>query len=965
MRNDPRGSCWTQWDLHFHTPASFDYKNKSITNQQIVENLISAGIEAVAVTDHHRMDVERIEELQSLAEGKITVFPGIEFRSELGGKDSVHFIGIFPEDCNVSHIWTTLMGRLGVTYEDIARKGGDEAIYVDFKNGAECIKELGGLISVHAGRKSNSIEEIGNAQAFKRALKSDMLLDFVDMVEVGAVRDEESYREIVFPAIKKHLPIVIGSDNHDVLNYSRKAPCWIKANCTFDGLKHVLHEPEERVFLGDIPPSVAKLKGGDRTKYIRSIAISKLPDSTLPEIWFDCEVPLNSGLVAIIGNKGSGKSALADVMGLLGDSKNGKTFSFLHRDRFCQPKNNRGQHYESTMTWESGGTAKRKLHESVADGTRESVRYLPQAHLESVCNDLSNPDTGSFSVELKSVIFSHVKREDRLEKASLDELIAYKTQETNEAISLCKSDLRLRVAELVGIEKQLSPVHRKSLEEQLAAKKRELVAHDEAKPKSVQKPDDGTPETQSKTEEVERKIEAGQLKIGNIDKEISRLKADKNEHAKNVAAANRLLGRIENFEKQIQKFRIDSEEDCLQLSLKAEDLISIAIKSKDIEAKKAVSESKIAEIERKLAPDDPKALTAALAEASKEVDALRTELDQPNKEYQQYLKDLGEWEKLRKSIIGSKDEPGTVEYLNEQMSALSSLPDHVENKINKCIEIALQIYGHIESLADEYKKLYQPVQQFIEQHPLAEDHFELRFEASIVERGFVEGLLKLIHQSRKGTFNGSDDGRRRAHHLAESADLKNLNGVREFLEGIVYSLRNDVRSDTPAPVSVLDQLRSTASPESLYEFVFGLSYLNPFYTLSWNGKEIGQLSPGERGTLLLVFYLLIDKDDIPLIIDQPEENLDNQTVFNVLVPSLQEAKKRRQIIIVTHNPNLAVVCDADQVVHSALDKNDGNRISYMSGAIENQQINQHLVDILEGTWPAFENRKKKYREATT
>ena len=50
------------------------------------------------------------------------------------------------------------------------------------------------------------------------------------------------------------------------------------------------------------------------------------------------------------------------------------------------------------------------------------------------------------------------------------------------------------------------------------------------------------------------------------------------------------------------------------------------------------------------------------------------------------------------------------------------------------------------------------------------------------------------------------------------------------------------------------------------------------------------MSPGERGTLLLVFYLLLDKDDIPLVIDQPEENLDNQTVYELLVPCMKEAR---------------------------------------------------------------------------
>ena len=146
----------------------------------------------------------------------------------------------------------------------------------------------------------------------------------------------------------------------------------------------------------------------------------------------------------------------------------------------------------------------------------------------------------------------------------------------------------------------------------------------------------------------------------------------------------------------------------------------------------------------------------------------------------------------------------------------------------------------------------------------------------------------------------------------------------------------------------------------MYDYLYSLEYLKPHYTLQWAGKEIEQLSPGERGTLLLVFYLLIDRSDIPLVIDQPEENLDNQTVYEILVPSIKEAKDRRQIVLVTHNPNLAVVCDADQIIHASLDKDNGNRITYITGALENPLINRKVVDVLEGTRPTFDNREKKY-----
>jgi len=111
---------------------------------------------------------------------------------------------------------------------------------------------------------------------------------------------------------------------------------------------------------------------------------------------------------------------------------------------------------------------------------------------------------------------------------------------------------------------------------------------------------------------------------------------------------------------------------------------------------------------------------------------------------------------------------------------------------------------------------------------------------------------------------------------------------------------------------------------------------------------------------LLIFYLFLDKQDIPLIIDQPEENLDNQSVYGILVKFIKEAKKKRQIIIITHNPNIAVVCDAEQIIRVKIEKENKNKVSFISGAIENPTINEKIIEILEGTFPAFDNRTAKY-----
>ena len=131
--------------------------------------------------------------------------------------------------------------------------------------------------------------------------------------------------------------------------------------------------------------------------------------------------------------------------------------------------------------------------------------------------------------------------------------------------------------------------------------------------------------------------------------------------------------------------------------------------------------------------------------------------------------------------------------------------------------------------------------------------------------------------------------------------------------------------------------------------------------LKMGERDLEELSPGERGIVLLVFYLALSQNNIPIIIDQPEDNLDNQSVYSKLVPCICEAKKKRQVIIVSHNPNIAIACDAEQIVYCHMDKNT-HTITYEAGAIENSIVKGHVVDVLEGTMPAFNLRQKKYTQ---
>ena len=174
-----------------------------------------------------------------------------------------------------------------------------------------------------------------------------------------------------------------------------------------------------------------------------------------------------------------------------------------------------------------------------------------------------------------------------------------------------------------------------------------------------------------------------------------------------------------------------------------------------------------------------------------------------------------------------------------------------------------------------------------------------------------------------------------------------------FINSIILGCKNENSEDWDTLNQVIK------NKENLYSFLFGLDYINIEYMLTLNGTVLNKLSPGERGLVLLIFYLVLDKKSIPIIIDQPEDNLDNQSIYTKLVPCILEAKKRRQVILVTHNPNIAVACDSEQVIVAEIDKKI-NSIKYISGSIEDKEINRKIVEILEGTFPAFNLRECKY-----
>ena len=122
-------------------------------------------------------------------------------------------------------------------------------------------------------------------------------------------------------------------------------------------------------------------------------------------------------------------------------------------------------------------------------------------------------------------------------------------------------------------------------------------------------------------------------------------------------------------------------------------------------------------------------------------------------------------------------------------------------------------------------------------------------------------------------------------------------------------------------------------------------------------RDFSKLSLGQQQSVLLAL-MLSSNSNAPLIIDQPEDNLDSEFIFHSLVPVLRAAKERRQVIIVTHNPNIAVLGDAEQII--ALKSTSDKSTIVAQGSIDEPKTKKVVCQILEGAEEAFRRRAKVY-----
>lgn len=731
---------------------------------------------------------------------------------------------------------------------------------------------------------------------------------------------------------------------------------WIKADQTFAGLKQILIE-SDRVEIADRPQLVKRVQA-NKTKFMRGLSIKKTDGVTLNDIWFDnFEIEFNSGLIAIIGNKGSGKSAIADIIGVCGNThQDPQYFSFLTSTKFRKSRpTNLAEKFVGYLSWEDETILEKSLNLNPDKNLPERVKYIPQNFLETVC---ANVESDKFERELKDIIYHHTPSDQRFNKASLDELIEYKSNLIHDEIQVLKAQLSKLNTEIALLENKATASYKSSIENEIQLRRNELIAHEGAVPK---KPD--AQEGAIKSDEV-LKLEALRKEQERLENLINTDRTEKAGLAIEVEELSQASQHFNSLRDQLQK-QLDENNQHNKIlfanGIAISDVFSFKIDTSKILDKIQAKNTQLSTINERLNELTEGSNAFLLKQTAIQIKNGQEELDKPAREQQKYLSDLKTWTDRKAQIEGTKETEGSLNYLLGQAEYLEKeLKPQLERQYTSRNEIVRELFVKKDQLTSERKKLFQPVTQFIEDFRELKERYDVKFDVMLEFKSFIENFFGFVNQAKSGTFYGKDEGFKRLSDMIERAHFENAESFVSFADELIQALKSDMRDANAKPIEPSTQLKSGKSLNDLYDFIFGFDYLQPVYNLKLGDKTLQELSPGERGALLLIFYLILDDDDIPLIIDQPEENLDNESVYHILVHFIKKVKEKRQIVIVTHNPNLAVVCDADQIIHMSIDKKDKNRVSFISGAIEFSKINQSVVNILEGTLPAFSNRDAKY-----
>lgn len=975
------GARWLRWEPHIHTPGTVlnDQFRGPNAWHDYLSTLETATpiIRALGVTDYYSLGAyERV--LQEKTNGRLQhcdlIFPNVEMRLKLGtvkgGWANIHLL-ISPEE--PGHVddakrflnqltFETSDDTYACTEDDLVRLGKKaDASITDrraaLKLGAEQFKvsfdQLREKYRASAWAKANVLIAVAGG-------KDDGTSGLRDSADALLRQEVEKFAHIIFassPAQRDFWlgrkldpsemrtrygglkPCLHGSDAHDsgkVGLPDGNRYSWIKGAAIYDSLRQACIDPEGRAYVGETPPSSTI-----PSQVIASIAVENASWLTTPAI------ELNPGLVAIIGARGSGKTALADILAAGCDAQTDDTL----KDSFLQRAQTLLNGCSVRMKWESGGDEVRSLdtNDFGWDDYAPRARYLSQKFVEKLC--AADGMTDALMREVERVIYDAHNAADLDGAVDFDELLEFRVTRHRQG----------RVRE----ERALSDLSDRIGEE---LEKQKLVAGLKT-------------QVTEKTQSIERyKADRSRLVAKGSEDRVARLEAV-------MAAAEKVRGYLRHFKSQEQQLLSMKDEVAdlrknrapaalrdirsryPQSGVKEADWPSFllnftgnvdSVLADNLQGSLSLAQS------WKGAPPTPVGADGAFVAPETELErqplaVLEAELGRLEK-----LVSIDRDTQLKFSNLSRKieEESALLERLKARLADCEKAHERVHALAAERDASYVRVFESILAEQEVLTGLYAPIMTRLEisTGALRKLAFSVTRTADIDR--WADAGEDLLDLRRQGPFKGKGTllelTRAQLKIAWETGNADAVSAaMREFREQHTKAFLEH----SPVPQSQQAEFRLWS--KRFAQWLYGTDHIAVRYSVDYDGIDIRKLSPGTRGIVLLLLYLALDDaDDRPLIIDQPEENLDPKSIYEELVALFLRAKGKRQVIMVTHNANLVVNTDADQIIVATVGPHLAGQlppITYASGGLENASIRKSVCDILEGGEDAFRERARRLR----
>ena len=920
-----RGSVWRKWDLHVHTPASFHHEFKFLNEEEkdkyhnniwgkyIDELEKISDVSVIGITDYFTINGYK-KVLESRSMGRLQNFelilPNIEFRlDKLAGGKNLNYHVFFSSGISLDKIEKEFLEELHIrapnaeprklTRENIEEIGrilkqqhekfckksdyvvGCENITVSLNEIIEVLKEkdsiFGGkylLVLAEKGWDSIGWNSQGHLIRKEILVKSHALFSSNLSTRDFCLGKEHTSPEDFINEFGSLKPCIHVSDAHSfkkLCKPDKNRFCWIKAYPTFEGLKHVFYEPEERVKIQSENPEYRK---NIYTLNSLKIKNSWISDELSIE---EQEIPLNRNLIAVTGGKGSGKTALLDLTANCFEDRCERAGE--DKNSFVQRIENQKQDLKVEIGF---------IGEDVEEFSKELIEekffrdsqivYLPQGKIEEYSGDRQKLDK-----KIEEIIFSNKEVIDGGYKQKFD-------------------GLRDEIDEIT---KQIDKINREiyELEEDT---KEEIIAEITGK-KRIK---DG--ELKDKEDELRRLTES--MEEG-IKESIEKIKGEETKLRINHSKLEDIKTKLEQFEGELEEFLDVSNKTVNGLN---NELLELMV---DLIIPQLDFKPQLNAIKKAL-----ELISQRIKDVAKKIEKKKEQLSQFSgieKTHAEFLKKI---EGIRTDI----------ESFKKQLKQL-------EEKKEKIISLEIERMQKYKTLLNKYWEWKEYYKEVIEVFSIGKSEIMsgIDFKSSIYfdEDRFVEFGVDILDQRKINI-----DEVEKCAELLETAitenTIKKLEGsLKKFIQKI-FKNKNF--------------LKRTRTSYDFYKWTFG-NYFSLSTEIFFKGLSIDRLSMGQKGTVLLKLFLA--EGDYPLIVDQPEESLDNKFIYCELVGAFREAKKKRQIIIATNNANLVVNTDAEQIIVAEF---ENNKISYTLGALEDLEMREDIMPILEGGKEAFKKREEKY-----